>query len=100
MIQKESPGKKEASGVLAKAEMICSQAQAAIDLLERLSADSQWAHRGSGYRGALLRALEAVRGFDRMENDSQIEQMPLQRLQSLVDASFKLLEKAAMDLIV
>ena len=28
--------------------------------LERLSADSHWAHKASGLRGALLRCLEAV----------------------------------------
>ena len=28
--------------------------------LERLSADSFWAHRASGLRGSLLRSLEAV----------------------------------------
>jgi hypothetical protein len=81
-------------------EYICSQAQTAIDLLERLSADSQWAHRGSGYRGAILRTLDSIREFDGISNDSQVELDMLSRLQSLVAASFELIEKAAIDLIV
>jgi hypothetical protein len=80
-------------------EGICSQAQTVIDLLERLSADSPWAHRGSGYRGALLRALESVREVKAASPDSQAEQVLLNRLQGLVNASFELLENAAKDLI-
>jgi hypothetical protein len=79
---------------------IRSQAQTAIDLLERLSADSQWAHRGSGYRGALLRTLEALRELDAKTSNSQTEQILLERLQSLVSISYELLENAAIDLIV
>jgi hypothetical protein len=83
-----------------EAERICSQAQTAIDLLERLSADSQWAHRGSGYRGALLRTLESARQVGAASPGSQSEQVLLNHLQSLVNASFELLENAAIDLIV
>jgi hypothetical protein len=83
-----------------EAEGICSQAQTAIDLLERLSADSPWAHRGSGYRGALLRTLESVREAETDSPDSQTEQVLLHRLQGLVNASFELLENAAIDLIL
>lgn len=35
-----------------------AQAQSVIDRLERLSADSYWAHRASGVRGALLRSVD------------------------------------------
>lgn len=31
-----------------------------LSRLERISADSYWAHRASGVRGALLRALEKI----------------------------------------
>ena len=82
-----------------EAEIILSQARTAIDLLERLSADSQWAHRGSGYRGALLRAMDSIREFELTARDRQTEQVLLGRLQDLIDASFDLLEKAAMELI-
>jgi hypothetical protein len=33
------------------------QAKTLLDRLERLSADSKWAHRASGYRGSLIRSL-------------------------------------------
>jgi hypothetical protein len=79
--------------------IILSQARTAVDLLERLSADSQWAHRGSGYRGALLRQLESIREFKLVGHDRQSERVLLARLQDLVDASFELLEKAARELI-
>ena len=82
-----------------EAEIILSQARTAIDLLDRLSADSQWAHRGSGYRGALLRALDSIHEFELTARDRQTEQVLLARLQNLIDASFDLLEKAAMELI-
>lgn len=58
--------------------------------LERISADSYWAHRASGLRGALLRILE------NMENGGQVEQ---QKLESLIITSFKILENAGKDLI-
>lgn len=84
---------------MAEAQLILSQARVAIDLLERLSADSQWAHRGSGYRGALLRLTDSVRELGLGGYDHQQEQVLLDRLQNLIDASFDLLEKAAMELI-
>ena len=34
-----------------------------VERLERLSADSAWAHRASGLRGALIRALDNDAGF-------------------------------------
>jgi hypothetical protein len=80
-------------------EILYSQAQTAIDLLERLSADSQWAHRGSGYRGALLRVMESAQGLEATSDDPQSEQALLLQLQILINASFALLEKAAVELI-
>jgi hypothetical protein len=55
-----------------------------IARLERLSADSYWAHQASGVRGSLLRLLEAG------ELDS--EQGAL-----LVERGFDYLEKAAKE---
>ncbi|MBE9473967.1 MAG: hypothetical protein IMY85_03685 [Chloroflexi bacterium] len=55
-----------------------------IARLERLSADSYWAHQASGVRGSLLRLLEAG------ELDS--EQGAL-----LVERGFDFLEKAAKE---
>ena len=57
-----------------------------ISRLERISADSYWAHQASGVRGALLRCLE------------QVECRQSERLETLIDAGFKLLEQAAREL--
>ena len=56
--------------------------------LERISADSYWAHRASGIRGSLLRALETLetgRSFQKS------------RLEALIAKGFDILEKAAME---
>ena len=57
-----------------------------ISRLERISADSYWAHQASGVRGALLRCLE------------QVDCQHSARLDLLIDTGFKLLEQAAREL--
>ncbi len=57
-------------------------------MLERLSADSIWAHRASGLRGSLLKALEPVESG----HPSQVERITLERL---IQTGFDILEKAA-----
>jgi len=52
--------------------------------LERLSADSYWAHQASGVRGSLLRL---------MENDN----LEATDLGMLIDKGFNFLEKAAKE---
>lgn len=37
--------------------------------LERISADSHWAHRASGVRGALLRMLEQLEAGQKVDSD-------------------------------
>jgi hypothetical protein len=54
--------------------------------LERISVDSYWAHRASGVRGALLRALELL------ENGSQDS-----RSDTLIERGFEILERAARE---
>ena len=56
--------------------------------LERISADSYWAHRASGVRGALLRVLE------KLENGRPVSGSELKRL---VDLGFHILENATME---
>jgi hypothetical protein len=65
-----------------------------ISRLERLSADSVWAHRASGLRGALLKAIEVQEApfVSARAVDSD-------RLQALVDYGFRLVENAAKELI-
>jgi len=54
--------------------------------LERISADSVTAHRASGVRGAMLKAL------DRLENGRQVSGQELRRL---IEGGYTLLERAA-----
>lgn len=41
-------------------DSLIPQAQQLVTRLERISADSYWAHQASGVRGALLRSLEWI----------------------------------------
>jgi hypothetical protein len=54
--------------------------------LERISADSYLAHRASGIRGALLNAMEQIRQGHSINKDA---------LESLINLSFLILERAA-----
>jgi hypothetical protein len=62
-----------------------------LSMLERLSADSAWAHQASGLRGSILHAI------DRMENDPDPEKhfAELERLERLVDEGYAILKLAA-----
>lgn len=57
-----------------------------LAMLERLSADSTYAHRASGLRGSILRLI------DRQDGES------VRKLESLVQQGFDILEKAAGEL--
>jgi hypothetical protein len=59
-----------------------------LSRLERVSADSYWAHRASGIRGALLNTL------DELEREMVVGQTNLTRL---VSAGFEILTKAARE---
>jgi hypothetical protein len=60
-----------------------------LAMLERLSADSPWAHQASGLRGALIRQLEAQeRGNPNKADDAN-------RLDNLMEAGYQILELAA-----
>ena len=54
--------------------------------LERISVDSVWAHRASGIRGALIRAMDQLAAGDTMHS---------QTLNKLYQAGFYILEQAA-----
>ena len=69
---------------------LTARARLALHYLERLSADSPWAHRASGLRGSLWRALTlppAGRDDDYYA-----------RLSPLVETAFWLLEQAAREI--
>jgi hypothetical protein len=54
--------------------------------LERISADSVWAHRASGVRGSLFKALEQLEKGENLSN---------QALMPLFQTGFYILEQAA-----
>ena len=56
--------------------------------LERVSVNSYWAHRASGVRGGLLRALEKI------EVGQAVDESELKRL---MDQGFQILERAAQE---
>ena len=61
------------------------RARVLIDRLERISADSQWAHQASGIRASISKSL----GYD---------QPDLRSLEELLDMGFNILEKAAAEI--
>jgi hypothetical protein len=68
------------------------QAHRLVAHLERLSADSYWAHRASGLRGALMRSLE------RLENGDGDEREETARLSRLFERGFEILRRAAREI--
>ncbi len=56
--------------------------------LERVSVDSYWAHRSSGLRGSLLRAVE------KLEQGQPIDE---ELLRNRLDEAFDILERAAQE---
>lgn len=62
--------------------------------LERLSADSFWAHRASGLRGSLLLALERLEGA----GQSGSSQAAQRQLEILMRQAFTILANAAREI--
>ncbi len=60
--------------------------QLLLTRLERVSVDSYWAHRASGVRGSLLRALERLEAGESVSSP---------QLDAVVDQAFSILERAA-----
>ena len=63
-----------------------TRAEILVERLERLSADSGWAHRASGVRAALAKEMERVTAGEESESG---------KLQFLILLGFEILEKAA-----
>ena len=71
------------------------QARMIAQRLERLSADSSWAHVASGHRGSLLKMI------DWLERQADMEQVPrseVDLLDLLLDKGFDLLARAAREI--
>jgi hypothetical protein len=70
-----------------------------ISRLERLSADSRWAHRASGLRGSLLRSLDQLEA-SLQQPGSAIDPKLTQSLEVLNQQGTKILVLAARDIRV
>ncbi len=60
-----------------------------VDRLERLSADSTYAHRASGIRGSLLNYMECIESGEEVDHDE---------LEHLLEYTFDLLRQAAEEI--
>ncbi len=67
--------------------------------LERISVDSSWARRSSGTRGNLLKLIEELQADDtHLDPGSPSSQAFFDRLESVIAASYRLLERAAREI--
>ena len=70
-------------------------ARMVVQRLERLSADSAWAHVSSGYRGALIKHLDWLERLPQVESVGPDQ---VARLDFLIDKGLDLLAKAAYEI--
>ena len=77
-------------------EELLEQAHLVIYRLERISADSVWAHRSSGHRGALLRWVEDFENRDPSQT-ADGSAVDLIMLENLIQIAYDILEKAALE---
>ena len=66
------------------------QTKILLDRLERLSVDSVWAHRASGLRGSLIRALELSHLQSNDEGHFSLEM--------LIEQGFRIITEAAREI--
>jgi hypothetical protein len=75
-----------------------SQAKLLVARLERLSADSYWAHQASGLRGALLRSIESCESWQAIKSPQESQQDPASQLDNLMKVSFEILVRGAQEM--
>ena len=75
-----------------------SDARVLIARLERLSADSYWAHQASGLRGALLRSIAVCESQQVIYANQDFETAQASQLNSLMVRSFEILVHAAREI--
>ena len=76
-------------------EVILDQARMIAQRLERLSADSIWAHTASGHRGSLLKMIDRLEGLANLAETSPDD---VELLDLLNDKGFRLLANAAREI--
>lgn len=80
-------------------QQLLETAQLLARRLERISVDSIWARRSSGTRGNLLRLIEELQADDTpLDPGSPSDQAFLQRLETVIAAGYRLLERAAREI--
>ena len=73
-----------------------ASARLLVSRLERLSADSYWAHQASGLRGSLLRCLQQIEPSPGTAvPESEMQTRDWQHLDELVERGFEILVLAA-----
>ena len=79
-------------------DILKRRARHLLQRLERISADSSYAHQASGYRGALLRALEHTVLVTDSTSMDEIDRMDWEYFEQLVDKGFEILVLAAEEI--
>ena len=75
-----------------------SEARILVDRLERLSADSYWAHQASGLRGALLRLIDLSESSQAAPTNQVSEITQASQLNRVMGRSFEILVRAAREM--
>jgi hypothetical protein len=91
--ERASQGMPEAETQRLRARL--SQANQLTARLERISADSVWAHRSSGYRGSLLKWIEHAEKC--LSGAVPLEKSEMQHFEILMEIGLRLLENAARE---
>jgi hypothetical protein len=73
------------------ADKVIREAWNLVSQLERLSADSYWAHKASGIRGSLLKCLDQVESQENQVDKSE----SFHKLHKLSGLAFEVIVKAA-----
>jgi hypothetical protein len=69
-----------------------------IDRLDRLSADSAWAHQAGGVKGTLLRHLDQMVASDAKSCLGKREPIEQESLDYFIEMGFDILNKAAAEI--
>jgi hypothetical protein len=79
-------------------QQLIADALLLVQRLERLSADSLWARRASGCRGALLKALDQAGVLEPGRAATPAQPLDAERLRWLMQFGYAMLEKAAREI--
>ena len=72
------------------------QAREVVQRLERISADSCWAHQSSGVRGTLWRSIDRLERS--LRGKARFDERDLTKLNERIDLAFAMLTNAAREI--